>query len=902
MPTLQDIKAQSPAYAALSDEELADKLYNKYYAGKLSRDDFNQKVGYTPEKPKSTGQKVLDYTKNVGKGMLDTTDDIGQGLVEAPLKLGQMVSQGISSVLPKSVQNSSILNKINTTDIDKLTAPLGSGRQNFAGQFSRGIGEYAPYGLAAGENLIAQLLAGAVSGAADDPQNRYAGAAVGTAANALPIGIGKGLEALRPSKLLKTSLSPSELQANTRAAQGTNTSLGSVLENPGLKKLYENTLTSLSFTGADDVAKSTAAATSDSAKKTLNDILGSTDIKDINSGLDQSATDALKSALGLDSLAGTQEQLNQVGGVALKNALGSNSLEDVNRQLGNKGSQILSGLFGSRPNPQTAVSDLVQHVEDKFGEENAIKKGLYDERNEIANEDPNFKMDASSFEDVANKFAGAIDSTNLLKYEPDDARLFSKLKNYRNPNASGKPYLGEDGLMHTDTTPPTLQEATLLKGKLSQYARDAERSPDASQRGAASVFKRLAAALNDDINRSIESSGNTALKAAHEKANDNYAKKFAPFLDRNVYKYIGGNADPDTILNAFIKTGANSDRSNLAESLAKLPGDTRKLMGSAYFSRAIDSLGNVDPYKLSELTNKLGANQFKALVPSERARNQLTQYATQTELARNLSKALGGDGSINQKQLATVTANLRKNPTQFKALVPSPVARAQLNEYGRLFSKDGQFSKAINQDGSINHKQLANTIHSLEKSPTQFRSLVSDEGARQKLIDYTNLYDKTEYFKKAMNGEGGVNRATLSTLVSELNKNPADYNRFIPQQSQAALSDFQRLQYMNKDLQPLYNPKTGAMNMKMLGLLLHAASVGGGAAAHGYMGAIAGLAAPSLLGHTATHYLTSESAREAIVKEMLNPRKKFIAGHKNMATQQALTQALMQSLVNQGGQ
>lgn len=45
MPTLQELKASSPAYQTMSDADFAERVYRKHYADKLSFDDFKQRVG-----------------------------------------------------------------------------------------------------------------------------------------------------------------------------------------------------------------------------------------------------------------------------------------------------------------------------------------------------------------------------------------------------------------------------------------------------------------------------------------------------------------------------------------------------------------------------------------------------------------------------------------------------------------------------------------------------------------------------------------------------------------------------------------------------------------------------------------------------------------------------------------
>ena len=43
---LAEVREKYPQYKDVPDDKLADGLYNKYYANKLSRDEFNKKIGF----------------------------------------------------------------------------------------------------------------------------------------------------------------------------------------------------------------------------------------------------------------------------------------------------------------------------------------------------------------------------------------------------------------------------------------------------------------------------------------------------------------------------------------------------------------------------------------------------------------------------------------------------------------------------------------------------------------------------------------------------------------------------------------------------------------------------------------------------------------------------------------
>ncbi len=63
--------------------------------------------------------------------------------------------------------------------------------------------------------------------------------------------LGKLIESLRPTNMLKGSLTPEKLRRNLEITQGTETSLGQVLENPSMMRLFENVLPHVIGSGAE---------------------------------------------------------------------------------------------------------------------------------------------------------------------------------------------------------------------------------------------------------------------------------------------------------------------------------------------------------------------------------------------------------------------------------------------------------------------------------------------------------------------------------------------------------------------------------------------------------------------------------------------------------------------------
>ena len=65
MATLAEMKAMSPAYAALSDQEFADKVYQKHYAGKIDRAEFDKRTAPVSVTKDVVGQAAQGFNKGI---------------------------------------------------------------------------------------------------------------------------------------------------------------------------------------------------------------------------------------------------------------------------------------------------------------------------------------------------------------------------------------------------------------------------------------------------------------------------------------------------------------------------------------------------------------------------------------------------------------------------------------------------------------------------------------------------------------------------------------------------------------------------------------------------------------------------------------------------------------------
>jgi hypothetical protein len=333
-------------------------------------------------------------------------------------------------------------------------------------------------------------------------------------------------------------------------------------------------------------------------------------------------------------------------------------MQETASQVKNKGENILSKILGNN-NPEDANSQLYEGLLKNYEEHQSSKNSLYKNVNEIADKE-NLKLNLPKFSGEAKKYRDAIESTNILKYEPEIKKIFNKLENYENPIRE------EEGLLvdkqgkslSSKIVPPSLKEANILKGKLNRYSRLMASSPDAEKRYIANIFNDLSSALKSDIKLSIKSHGHEPLIKAYERAEENYAKNFSPFLDKKIYKFIGGTSDPDTLVQSFVKNSLGSDRSRLAQSLIKtLPGEKKGLLAYAHLSKALDNEGHLNPSKLGTLINKLKPNQFKALIPNASIRRELRDFSKLSSMNSNILNLMHNPAT-GQRNLDAITGLL----------------------------------------------------------------------------------------------------------------------------------------------------------------------------------------------------------------------------------------------------
>jgi hypothetical protein len=379
----------------------------------------------------------------------------------------------------------------------------------------------------------------------------------------------------------------------------------------------------------------------------------------------------------------------------------------------NKGHGLVNEI-AENSNIENLDKYLNDALKSSFKSHQIEKNAHYANVNKLADK-IGLQLDLPNFSKKVKQHKNAIEDTAILKYEPEMQSLLRKLGGYEEPvqikTKTGNilDQFGNPLLQETTEIKPKLGEANLLKGKLNQLANQHGVSSHPSDRHLAGVFGDLARTLKGDIENAIETTGHEPLKNAYKLAEENYSKKFSPFLDKQIYKFINGNADPETLIQSFVKTGKSSDRANLINKItSKLPEEDRNLLGYGYLQRAMDENNVLNPLKLKTLLSKnaLGNKQFEALFPDKTIRNKLRDYVSLVDMNTKSLKLMQNPetGQMNMDILPL----LSKSPTSLTAkILGAPVLAKKLRSEKTRNKLVNKMMKTTKNKNSLNPIDLA---------------------------------------------------------------------------------------------------------------------------------------------------------------------------------------------------
>ncbi len=252
MEDFSDLALPAPGYKA--EDDYSDLQYPAVSNSKTPGPEFNP-----------------SFLDKLGPNVLAGLAQMGHAIINAPHNI-------ISSKIPK-MQDYDYAKALKLPEAATLSDKIVRGLAQYSPAFALPVADMGIAGEAAGllPRMAASAAPQAIFGATQDERSPVEGAiggAIGGAAGPL---IGKLINALRPSRLFRGNLSKEDLASNLEATQGTNTSLGRVIESPTLNRIYENVLPHIIGSGAEDTMQKNAQLIADQGENILENIRGDID-------------------------------------------------------------------------------------------------------------------------------------------------------------------------------------------------------------------------------------------------------------------------------------------------------------------------------------------------------------------------------------------------------------------------------------------------------------------------------------------------------------------------------------------------------------------------------------------------------------------------------------------------
>ena len=290
--------------------------------------------------------------------------------------------------------------------------------------------------------------------------------------------------------------------------------------------------------------------------------------------------------------------------------------------------------------PEHIDQKIKEGLEKAYEKQRQAKIKLYKDVNKLT-EKENFHVDLEKTNKVFDKVSGDLDKLGLIKSYRERSDVFKAFEKVLKPKEKEPEktvqILDQYGIPFKSTAPPRAEqklsadELSLVNLKtLATDLRTMARSIGEKGEGHHAV-DMLSNALRSDIKESVKKLGPAAKKAL-EKADKNYAQKFAPYLDREVKKILMGATEPSEIVSKFVKKGSGRDAVEQLQKITKvLDKDTLNLLKHKFFAQNAGAMENLlegtnipiytsrpDKFAAS-FKNALGTNQKKALFnPQER--------------------------------------------------------------------------------------------------------------------------------------------------------------------------------------------------------------------------------------------------------------------------------------------
>ncbi len=231
--------------------------------------------GATPvDQKKQNKTSLSSLLKSAGTGFSTGFESLAHGLIQPLLESGMLgknaieVSKMMAQERQRKYQEASEEN------------PISAGIGNLAGSVIAGIPAMAIPGVGQG-NLVRGITQGALQGAAiggseyvEPDQSRLNNALMAAPFGAAGGAVSGGIEALRPSNLMRGTLTPEQLARNLEVTIGTKTPIGDVVQSPTAKQWFENIFAKLPFSGGHQAMLENAQQIEQRGNSVLGDLLG----------------------------------------------------------------------------------------------------------------------------------------------------------------------------------------------------------------------------------------------------------------------------------------------------------------------------------------------------------------------------------------------------------------------------------------------------------------------------------------------------------------------------------------------------------------------------------------------------------------------------------------------------
>lgn len=631
-------------------------------------------------------------------------------------------------------------------DYDEL---LGITNPTPAGKFIEGMAGYSPFGKAAGlasralPRLAAETAAGGAFGYTQGeegqqnlpymPEGKGGSATQSALLNAIIHGAAKTGESVRPSKLLRGNLSPEELQHNLEITKGTETGLGDVIQSPYLKRMLENTLTRLPFSGANESLARTGEKVSSKGENMLGDMLN---IKDIKTG------------------------------------------EPLEIDPHNIPEEITKDLMKQHESHQTEKNDL------------------YKDFNKMAQQ-TNSHPELKNFNEALKRNKNVIKDLNLLKGDPVGSSMFERLvENGGLPNHEVKTIYKKEKIPNFETRlkesmlkdklatvldyETKLKESREVSGNATMpkfdYIIDPLTGVKRPQYSTENI--RIKEGLSDKLKGFLNNQGLVEYSPKIKNVKSQEGVPFAP----NSTLGSGGFAEyniPPTYESVTTKSGITTPEKGRLNAKGLVESEKPSFVDANVLKGRLNSLANLSKSSPSAADRSM-ANVYSDLGAA--LRKDVKQSVTNSKNPKLINAYNQAEENYEKKyskfldeDIYYYLANPKANPEEiirdFIKTSPNADLSSQITKLSATLSPNKRqllgysyLSRALDNEGNLNPAKLGTAIEKLK--PNQFKALFPDPNIRRKLKDYSKLqYMNKEAQNLMFNPHTGQRTVdTLSTL------------------------------------------------------------------------------------------------------------------------------------------